>query len=52
MNLVALLIAPLVVDYAADEPVRAAIAIGGGLVLAGAIWHSKRQKAEALVGPG
>jgi K(+)-stimulated pyrophosphate-energized sodium pump len=52
MNLVALLIAPLVVDYAADEPIRAVIAAGGGLVLAGAIWHSKRQKAEALVGPG
>ncbi|HEV3474492.1 MAG TPA: sodium/proton-translocating pyrophosphatase, partial [Actinomycetota bacterium] len=51
MNLVALLIAPLVVAYAADMGIRAFIAIGSGLVLAGAIWYSKRQKAEELVGP-
>jgi K(+)-stimulated pyrophosphate-energized sodium pump len=51
MNLVALLIAPLVVSLAADEGARAAIAIAGGLILGGAIWYSKRQKTEALVGP-
>jgi K(+)-stimulated pyrophosphate-energized sodium pump len=51
MNLVALLIAPLVVDFADDEPVRAVVAVGAVLVLAGAIWYSKRQKAEELVGP-
>ena len=51
MNLVALLIAPLVVSMAADEGAHAAIAIVGGLLLAGAIWHSKRQKTEELVGP-
>ncbi|MGH2691624.1 MAG: proton/sodium-translocating pyrophosphatase, partial [Actinomycetota bacterium] len=50
MNLVALLIAPLVVDYASDEPVRAVVAIGGTIVLAAAIWNSKRKKAEELVG--
>jgi K(+)-stimulated pyrophosphate-energized sodium pump len=50
MNLVALLIAPLVVDYASDTPVRAVVAIAGTLVLAGAIWNSKRKKAEELVG--
>jgi K(+)-stimulated pyrophosphate-energized sodium pump len=51
MNLVALLIAPQVVAYAADESVRGVIAIGAGLILAGAIWYSKRQKAEDLVPP-
>jgi K(+)-stimulated pyrophosphate-energized sodium pump len=51
MNLVALLIAPLVVDFADDEPVRAVVAVGAVLVLAGAIWYSKRQRAEELVGP-
>jgi K(+)-stimulated pyrophosphate-energized sodium pump len=50
MNLVALLMAPLVVDFADDTPVRAAVAIGGTLILAGAIWNSKRRKAEELVG--
>jgi K(+)-stimulated pyrophosphate-energized sodium pump len=49
MNLVALLIAPLVVSMAADTGARAAIAIVGGLILAGAIWYSKSQKTEALV---
>jgi K(+)-stimulated pyrophosphate-energized sodium pump len=50
MNLVALLMAPLVVDFADDTPVRAAVAIGGTIILAGAIWNSKRRKAEELVG--
>jgi K(+)-stimulated pyrophosphate-energized sodium pump len=51
MNLVALLIAPQVVAYAADDSVRGVIAIASGLILAGAIWYSKRQKAEELVPP-
>jgi K(+)-stimulated pyrophosphate-energized sodium pump len=51
MNLVALLIAPLVVSFADDTGVRIAVALGAGLVLAGAIWYSKRLKAEELVGP-
>jgi len=50
MNLVALLMAPLVVDYAGDTPVRATVAIAGTIILAGAIWNSKRKKAEELVG--
>jgi K(+)-stimulated pyrophosphate-energized sodium pump len=50
MNLVALLIAPLVVSFADDTGVRVAVAAGAGLVLAGAIWYSKRLKAEELVG--
>jgi len=50
MNLVALLMAPLVVDFASDTPVRATVAIAGTLILAGAIWNSKRKKAEELVG--
>jgi K(+)-stimulated pyrophosphate-energized sodium pump len=51
MNLVALLIAPLVVASADDTGVRIAVAVIAGLILAGAIWYSKRLKAEELVGP-
>jgi K(+)-stimulated pyrophosphate-energized sodium pump len=51
MNLVALLIAPLVVAYAGDLPVRWAIAAGAFVVLAGAIWYSKRLKGEDMVSP-
>jgi K(+)-stimulated pyrophosphate-energized sodium pump len=51
MNLVALLIAPLVVSFADDTAVRIAVAAGAGVVLAGAIWYSKRLKTEELVGP-
>jgi K(+)-stimulated pyrophosphate-energized sodium pump len=50
MNLVALLIAPLVVSTVDDTGVRIAVSVGAGLVLVGAIWHSKRQRAEELVG--
>ena len=49
MNLVALLIAPLVVTFAEDVAVRIAVASGALVVLAGAIWYSKRLKAEELV---
>jgi K(+)-stimulated pyrophosphate-energized sodium pump len=49
MNLVALLIAPLVVSFADDTAIRIAVAAGALVVLAGAIWHSKRLKAEELV---
>jgi K(+)-stimulated pyrophosphate-energized sodium pump len=49
MNLVALLIAPLVVRFASDEPVRAVVAIGSFAVVAGAIWVSKRRRAEEMV---
>jgi K(+)-stimulated pyrophosphate-energized sodium pump len=49
MNLVALLAAPMVVSFADDAAVRVAVAVGTFLVVAGAIWHSKRQRAEELV---
>jgi K(+)-stimulated pyrophosphate-energized sodium pump len=49
MNLVALLIAPLVVTLADDVGVRVAVAVGALVILAGAIWYSKSQKAEELV---
>jgi K(+)-stimulated pyrophosphate-energized sodium pump len=51
MNLVALLIAPLVVAVADDTAIRVAVATGALAILALAIWHSKRQRAEELVGP-
>jgi K(+)-stimulated pyrophosphate-energized sodium pump len=49
MNLVALLIAPLVVTFADDTGIRIAVAVGALVILAGAIWYSKSQKAEELV---
>src|ERR671919_386464 len=49
MNLVALLIAPLLITFADDTAVRIAVAVGAGVVLAGAIWYSKRLQTEELV---
>jgi K(+)-stimulated pyrophosphate-energized sodium pump len=49
MNLVALLIAPLVVSLADDTAVRLAIGIVGAIVLAGMIWYSKSRRTELLV---
>ncbi|MGH2739225.1 MAG: sodium-translocating pyrophosphatase [Actinomycetota bacterium] len=49
MNLVALLIAPLVVEQADNAGLRIVVAVGGALVLALAIWYSKRQKGEELI---
>jgi K(+)-stimulated pyrophosphate-energized sodium pump len=49
MNLVALLIAPLVVSFADETAIRITVAVGALVVLAGAIWYSKRLKAEELV---
>jgi K(+)-stimulated pyrophosphate-energized sodium pump len=49
MNLVALLIAPLVVTFADDTAIKIAVAVGAAVILAGAIWYSKRLKAEELV---
>ncbi|HEX6262240.1 MAG TPA: sodium-translocating pyrophosphatase [Actinomycetota bacterium] len=49
MNLVALLIAPLVVTMADDTVTRIAIAGGGAVILGLAIWHSKRQRGPVLV---
>ncbi|HUG87916.1 MAG TPA: sodium-translocating pyrophosphatase [Actinomycetota bacterium] len=49
MNLVALLIAPLVVSFADDVAVRVAIAGTGTVILGLAIWHSKRQRGPELI---
>ncbi len=46
MNLVALLIAPLVVEYAEDTAVRVAIGLVAAVVLAASIWVSKARKSE------
>jgi K(+)-stimulated pyrophosphate-energized sodium pump len=51
MNLVALLIASLVVTTAEDTAVRIVVAVGAAIVVAAAIWVSKRQRAEDLVPP-
>ncbi|HWO70781.1 MAG TPA: sodium-translocating pyrophosphatase [Actinomycetota bacterium] len=49
MNLVALLIAPLVVQLADEPALRIGVAAAAGLALAAAIWYSKSRRAEALV---
>jgi K(+)-stimulated pyrophosphate-energized sodium pump len=49
MNLVALLIAPLVVTLAGSVAARAAIAAVAFVILAAAIWYSKRLKADEIV---
>src|SRR5207249_8552186 len=46
MNLVALLIAPLVVQYADDTAIRVAVALVGATILAAMIWVSKNRKSE------
>jgi K(+)-stimulated pyrophosphate-energized sodium pump len=49
MNLVALLIAPLVVEHAKDTALRIAIGLAAVVVLAIAIWISKSRKSELMV---
>jgi K(+)-stimulated pyrophosphate-energized sodium pump len=49
MNLVALLIAPLVVAFNDDIGIRAVVAAAAFIVLAGAIWYSKHLKPDDLV---
>jgi K(+)-stimulated pyrophosphate-energized sodium pump len=49
MNLVALLIAPLIVRHASQNAYRIVIPIVGALILAGAIAFSKRSRTEKLV---
>jgi K(+)-stimulated pyrophosphate-energized sodium pump len=51
MNLVALLMAPLVVEQADNPVVRIAIAVIAALVVAGAVWVSKSRRAELMVEP-
>jgi K(+)-stimulated pyrophosphate-energized sodium pump len=49
MNLVALLIAPLVVTNAGDLTVRLTVSIGAAIVVAGMIWYSKSQKVDLML---
>ena len=49
MNLVALLIAPLVVSLADDTGARLAIAIGAVVVVGGAIYVSKARRGESMI---
>jgi len=49
MNLVALLIAPLIVKHASENGYRIVVPIVGALILAGAVAYSKRSHAEKLV---
>jgi K(+)-stimulated pyrophosphate-energized sodium pump len=51
MNLVALLVAPLVVEYRTDTAIRLAIAALAAIVIGGAVWYSKSRKAEVMVEP-
>jgi uncharacterized membrane protein (UPF0136 family) len=51
MNLVALLAAPLVVDYRGDTGVRFAIAAVAALIVAAAVWYSKSRRPLAMVEP-
>jgi len=51
MNLVALLIAPLVVDYAEDITVRLVVGVATVAVIGAAVWVSKARKSELMVSP-
>jgi K(+)-stimulated pyrophosphate-energized sodium pump len=51
MNLVALLIAPLVVRYADDTGIRIAVGVGATVLLGFMIWYSKSRRAVELVPP-
>ncbi|HZD16597.1 MAG TPA: sodium-translocating pyrophosphatase [Actinomycetota bacterium] len=51
MNLVALLIAPVVVEQVDSDVVRIVVAGLSALVVAGAIWVSKARKSELMVEP-
>jgi hypothetical protein len=46
MNLVALLIAPLVVEHAEDVAIRVGVVAVAGAVVAAMIWVSKARKSE------
>ncbi|MBI4260940.1 MAG: sodium/proton-translocating pyrophosphatase, partial [Actinobacteria bacterium] len=49
MNLVALLIAPLVVAFADDTGIRVAIGAAAVVVLGGMIWYSKSRRGIGLM---
>ncbi|MGZ8754193.1 MAG: sodium/proton-translocating pyrophosphatase [Acidimicrobiia bacterium] len=48
MNLVALLIAPLVVETADQRPLRLAVGIGATGIIVGAVWVSKSRRSEPI----
>jgi K(+)-stimulated pyrophosphate-energized sodium pump len=50
MNLVALLIAPLIVSRAHDTGLRIAVSVIGALILAAVIWYSKSRAPVLLLG--
>jgi K(+)-stimulated pyrophosphate-energized sodium pump len=49
MNLVALLIAPLVVTHADQTAFRVAVGVIAAVIVAAAIWYSKSQKSELMI---
>ena len=49
--LVALLIAPLVVQYADSVGTRVFVGVACSIVLGGAIWYSKSRKSELMIEP-
>ena len=51
MNLVALLIAPIVVEHAGDTALRLAIGIVAVVVVGAAVYVSKTRKSELMVSP-
>ncbi|MEX2101953.1 MAG: sodium/proton-translocating pyrophosphatase, partial [Actinomycetota bacterium] len=51
MNLVALLLAPLVVSMADDTFARITIAVVAAVIVGGMIWYSKSMKTESMVEP-
>jgi K(+)-stimulated pyrophosphate-energized sodium pump len=50
MNLVALLMAPVIVEQADSTGVRVVAALAAALVIAGAIWVSKARRSELMAG--
>jgi K(+)-stimulated pyrophosphate-energized sodium pump len=50
MNLVALLIAPLVVSTSDDEAVRLVVAVAATFLLGAMIWYSKSRRVELMIG--
>ncbi|HJS26732.1 MAG TPA: sodium-translocating pyrophosphatase [Actinomycetota bacterium] len=52
MNLVALLLAPVIVEQADNEVVRIAVVVVALAIVATAIWISKARKSELMIEPG
>ena len=52
MNLVALLLAPVIVEQAENEVVRVVVVVVALAIVAGAIWVSKARKSELMAEAG